>query len=351
MSASDRLRVFIATPLTPENCELLVELEPRIDLVVEQELLPPMRWVGDHDGDPAHTRTPEQQARFDRLCDQAEALYGIPDTDPAALARTVAANPGLRWVHTMAAGGGAQLRAAGLAEEDLQRIAFTRSSGPHARTLAEFALFGILAGAKDLPRLRAQQDARQWTGRWVMRAVFDLTVLILGTGAIGAETARLFSALGARVIGVNRSGHPVDGFDAVVPTDRIAEAAAQADALVNTLPQSDGTTGIVSAEVLDALGPDALLASTGRGTAIDEPALVAALADGRVGFAALDVFAVEPLPADSPLWGMANVLIAPHTAALHGNEDRLIAELFAENARRLLDGEELLNRIDTKTFV
>lgn len=81
------------------------------------------------------------------------------------------------------------------------------------------------------------------------------------------------------------------------------------------------------------------------------PALIAALADGRVGFAALDVFAVEPLPADSPLWGMPNVLIAPHTAALHGNEDRLIAELFAENARRLLDGEELLNRIDTKTFV
>ena len=78
--------------------------------------------------------------------------------------------------------------------------------------------------------------------------------------------------------------------------------------------------------------------------------LVAALQDGRVSFAALDVFAVEPLPQDSPLWGMENVVIAPHTGALNPQEDRLIAEMFAENARRLLDGSELLNRIDRVTF-
>ncbi|GAB3697575.1 D-2-hydroxyacid dehydrogenase [Mariniluteicoccus flavus] len=346
----DRLRVFVCTPLTDENCRLLVEREPRIDLVVDQELLPPMRWNGDHNGDPAFRRPPEQQARFEQFCLEADALYGIPDTDPAALARTVRANPGLRWVHTMAAGGGSQVRAAGLSDDELARIAFTKSSGPHARTLAEFALFGVLAGAKDLPRLQRQKAERRWTDRWAMKAVFDMTVLVAGTGAIGSETARLFQALGARVIGVNRSGTPADGFDEVVASDRIAEAASRADAIVNTLPEATDTTGLISADVFARVRPGVIVASTGRGTCIEEPALVEALEDGRVGFAALDVFAVEPLPADSPLWAMEQVVIAPHTAALHDDEDRLIAEMFADNAGRLLDGEPLVNGIDTLTF-
>ncbi|MDP9028369.1 MAG: D-2-hydroxyacid dehydrogenase, partial [Actinomycetota bacterium] len=90
--------------------------------------------------------------------------------------------------------------------------------------------------------------------------------------------------------------------------------------------------------------------NVGRGTVIDEPALVAALVSGQVGFAALDVFAAEPLPATSPLWRHPNVLISPHTAGLNPAEDRLIAELFAENAGRLLDGRDLINRVNTVEF-
>ena len=93
-----------------------------------------------------------------------------------------------------------------------------------------------------------------------------------------------------------------------------------------------------------------IFASTGRGTCVDEDALAAALSDGRVSFAAMDVFAVEPLPADSPLWGMENVLVSPHTGALNDAEDELIARMFAENARRLLDGEDLINTIDRVNF-
>lgn len=347
---ADRLKVFVCTPLSDDNCRLITTLEPRVDLVVDQSLLPPMRWSGDHEGDPTFSRTPEQQERFEQLCDDAEALYGIPDTKPAQLARTARANPGLRWVHTMAAGGGSQVKASGLSLEEMAPIEFTTSAGAHSETLAEFAVFGVLCGAKDLPRLLSQQRDKVWSTRWAMRQVFQMTVLVVGMGNIGRVTAERFAALGARVIGVNRTVRDVPGVEVVYPTSQLAEVVGQADAIINTLPQALDTDKLISAEVLAAVKPGVIFASTGRGTCVDEDALVGALEDGRVSFAALDVFAVEPLPADSPLWTMDNVLVSPHTGALNDAEDGLIARMFAENARRLLDGEPLVNAIDRINF-
>lgn len=347
---SDHLKVFVCTPLTEENCRLIAELEPRVELVVEQDLLPPMRWAGDHEGDPSFTRTPEQQARFEALCDSAEALYGIPDTKPAQLARTVRANPALRWVHTMAAGGGSQVKAAALSAEEMAPIEFTTSAGAHSETLAEFAVFGVLCGAKSLPRLLAQQREHVWSTRWAMKQVFQMTVLVVGMGNIGRATAARFAALGARVIGVNRTVREVPGVEKVYPTSEIVDAARHADAIVNTLPQALDTEKLISAEVFAHVKPGVIFASTGRGTCVDEAALTEALRDGRVSFAAMDVFAAEPLASDSPLWDMENVLVSPHTGALNDAEDELIARMFADNARRLLDGEELVNRIDRVNF-
>lgn len=347
--ADDRLRVVVATPLVPELCDLLVQQEPRIELVVDQGLLPPMRWPGDHEGDPAYVRTPEQQSAFDALVDSADALYGIPDSDPRALARTVAANPRLRWVHTMAAGGGGQIRAAGIAQSDLDRIAWSTSAGPHSGPLAEFAVFGVLAGAKDLPRLQALKAERAWPTRWAMKQVYEMTVVVVGLGAIGRGIATRFTALGARVVGVNRSVKEADVAE-LYTTDRLALACAGADAIVLALPGTAATEGLVGGEALDAARPGVIVCNVGRGTSMDEEALISRLESGQVGFAALDVTAVEPLPADSPLWGMDNVLISPHTAALNEGEDRAIAEMFAGNARRLLDGEPLVNAVDTVEF-
>lgn len=347
----DRLRVVVATPLSDELGSLITELEPRIDLVCEQGLLPPMRWPGDHDGDPQFRRTPEEAARFDALVDSAEALYGIPDTDPAQLRRTAEVNPALRWVHTMAAGGGAQVKAANLAEEDLERILFTTSAGPHSGPLAEFAVFGVLAGAKSLPRLQAQKASHTWSGRWVMQQVEEMTVAVVGLGSIGRGIAKRFHALGATVIAVNRHKVTVEGVETVyLAQDQLIEGLSRADAIVSALPGTDSTHKMLSREVFAAVKPGVIVVNVGRGTAIDEEALVEALEDGRVAFAALDVFYTEPLPQESPLWGMENVLIAPHTAALHDGEDRLIAELFAANATQFLDGQPLENTMNTQEF-
>lgn len=350
MTSAERLRVVVATPLSDADAARIVELEPRIDLVREPDLLPPMRHAADFAGDPAFRRTPAQQQAFEDLLDSAQVLYGIPDVDPTALARVVRANNDLTWVQTMAAGGGAQVRAAELTDAELERVVFTTSAGVHGGPLAEFAVFGVFAGAKDLPRLEQQKTERHWSGRWAMRQVSDLTVLVLGLGGIGSSVARTLAALGARVVAFNRSGDAELEGVRVEPLDRLAAHLPRADAIVSTLPGTAATEGLLSDRVFDAVRPGATVVNVGRGTVIDEGALIRALDTGRVGFAALDVFAVEPLDAASPLWRHPAVLISPHTAALDPREERRIAELFADNATRRLDGRDMRNVVDTVDF-
>jgi phosphoglycerate dehydrogenase-like enzyme len=350
MSSTDILRVFISNSIAPELVTLMEEIEPRITAVWASELLAPRRRLGDHRGDPAFVRTAEQQVRFEQLMDSADALFGVPDESADALRRTVEANPRLRWVQTMAAGGGAQVKAAKLSDQELDSIVFTTSAGVHAGPLAEFALLGLLAGLKDLPRLRRAQVQHEWEPRWTMRHLGRQTVAVVGLGSIGRLVAKKLSLLGAKVIGVHRRQVEAVGVSAVFTMDEISIAVAQADAVVVALPGTAATAGSISATVLAALRPGTVFVNVGRGTVVDEAALERALFDGRVSFAALDVFATEPLATSSALWDLPNVLVSPHTAALDANEDRLIVELFASNARRLLDGEQLQNRVNTVEF-
>lgn len=346
----ERLNVAVATPLSEELCALIEELEPRVLLSRDQSLLPPMRHPADFSGDPSFRRTPQQQQRFERMLDGADVLYGIPDVDPAALRRTVRSNPRLRWVQVMAAGGGSQVKAAGLDAEELRRVIFTSGAGVHGGPLAEFAVFGLLAGAKRLPRLNAQQRRHEWSGRFEMGQLADQTVVVVGLGGIGREVARLLEGFGARVIGVSRHDAPVEHVSELVHPDRLVEVASRVDAVVAALPGTSATERILGDTFFAAIRPGATVVNVGRGTVIDERALTEALDSGRVGFAALDVVAVEPLATDSALWDHPNVLISPHTAALTAAEDRRLAELFADNATRLLDGRRLRNVVDVVEF-
>jgi phosphoglycerate dehydrogenase-like enzyme len=347
---ASRLRVVASTPISEELVELVVAAEPRVDFIRDQTLLPPMRMPGDHAGDPAFRRSAPQQRAFEELVDSADALYGVPDEQPAALRRTADANVKLRWVHTMPAGGGSQVKAAKLSSEQLERIAFSTSAGVHAEPLAEFAIFGLLAGAKDVPRLLEQQHNKAWSGRWPMALISQQRILLVGLGSIGRATAVKLKALGATVVGVSRHDDPVENVDELVSPARLAQVVAGVDGIVVSLPGTVATLGLVSAEVLGAAKAGTTLVSVGRGSVIDEAALLDALDDGRIGFAALDVFASEPLSIESRLWTHPRVLVSPHTAALNPAEDHLIAQLFAENATRLLDGLPLTNRVNTVEF-
>jgi phosphoglycerate dehydrogenase-like enzyme len=345
-----RLRVVVATPLSEKNCALIEALEPRVDLIRSQELLPPMRWPADFSGDPSFKRTPEQHAQFTALLNSAEALYGIPDVNPEGLRHVAAANPLLKWVHTMAAGGGSQVAAAQLTADQLERIAFTTSAGVHGGPLAEFAVFGVFAGAKSLSRLLAQQKAHEWSGRWEMGQVSEFTILVVGLGGIGQKVAVKFAALGATVIGTSRREVDVPGVSRLVHPDALASVAGSVDAVVTTLPGTASTIGLLGRQFFAAVKPGVIVVNVGRGSVIEESELIAALERETVSFAALDVFSNEPLETTSPLWDFPNVVVSPHTAGLNVAEDRLIAELFARNATRFLDGRELINRVDTVEF-
>jgi phosphoglycerate dehydrogenase-like enzyme len=347
---TSRLRVVAAAPITEELVELVVSKEPRIDFVRDQSLLRPMRYPGDHSGPPGFERSASDQKRYDDLVDTAEALYGLPDESSTQLARTVNANPALRWVHAMPAGAGGQLRSARLTDEQLERVVVTTSAGVHAEPLAEFAVFGLLAAAKTLPRLTEQKSNHLWSERWQMKHLFQQTILVVGLGSIGRATAAKLAALGVRVIATSRHGASAPGVAEVIHPDRIAATVPSVDGVVVTLPGTDATRGMISAGVLAALKPGATVVNVGRGTVIDEEALVESLRSGRVGFAALDVFEKEPLPSNSPLWSLPNVLISPHTSALNDRIDHDIAQLFAENATRYLDGEPMRNVVDTVEF-
>jgi len=329
--------VVIATPVETELVERLRTVDARLDVRFEADLLPPPRFPSDHVGDPSFARTPEQEERFAGLVAGAEVLYGFPREDPAQIAWAVRIAPGLRYVQATFAGAGQQLAAAGLTPAELDGIRWASSSGVHAVPLAEWSLFGILAFRKGLPRLLADQTARRWA-HYPVDELHGATVLVVGLGEIGRETARLAEAFGMRVLSVRR--HEGD-LDALLP---------EADAIVVTLPLTDETRGLIDRARIERMKPGAVFVNVGRGGVVDEEALVEALRSGRLRGAALDVFQQEPLPAGSPLWELDNVILSPHTSALSVHENERIIELFAENLRRYLAGEELLSPIRTDVF-
>jgi phosphoglycerate dehydrogenase-like enzyme len=347
-----RTQVLIASPLEAELVARIRAADPRAETLWEPALLPPARYPADHRGDPAFRRDAEGEARWRAMLDRAEVLFGIPGDSADALAEVVTAAPAVRWVHATSAGAGELVRQANLSPEDLARVAVTTSSGVHAVPLAEYAILGLLAVAKELPRLIEDQRAKAWPEvHRPFRELHGQTLFLVGLGAIGREVARLGKALGMRTVGFRRTpGPPPPSVDQVHGPKALADLAAGADAMVVSLPLTEETAGLVGRAVIDRLPPGCILVNVGRGRVVDEPALVDALADRRIAGAVLDVFASEPLPPDSPLWALPNVLVTPHAAALSARENERIVELFVANLRRYLDGEPLAKVVEPGVY-
>jgi phosphoglycerate dehydrogenase-like enzyme len=346
----ERVPVVIASPLEPELVERLRAVDDRLDVQFEPDLLPTPRYPSDHHGEEGFQRTPEQEERFSSLVAGAEVLFGIPAEAPERLAWAVREAPGLRFVQATAAGAGQQVRRAELTAAELERVAISSASGVHAVPLAEWSIFGLLAFTKQLPRLRRDAAERRWE-HYPLDELRGQTLLVVGVGAIGLEVARLASAFGMRVVGVKRhADEQLPHVDAVHPPGELRELVGDAHAIVVTLPLTDETRGLIDRETISRMREGAILVNVGRGKVVDEEALIEALRSGKLAGAALDVTAKEPLPADSPLWELENVILSPHTAALSWRENERIVDLFAENLRRYLRGDELLSRVDTSVY-
>ena len=344
--------VLIASPLEGELAERIKAADPRAEVLFEPDLLPPARYPADHLGDPGFRRDAGAEARWRALLDRAEVLFGVPGDSADDLAEVVATLSRLRWVHATSAGAGEQVRKAGLPAEALERVTITTSSGVHAVPMAEYAILGLLAIAKELPRFVEGQRARAWPQiRRPLRELDGQTLLLVGLGDIGRETARLGKAFGMRMVGFRRTeGPPPEHVDEVHGPQRLPQLAHRADAMVVSLPLTDQTAGLIDRATIERLPASCIFVNIGRGGVVDEPALVDALRERRIAGAVLDVFATEPLPGSSPLWTLPNVLVTPHAAALSARENERIVELFVDNLGRYLDGRPLRNVVEPGLF-
>lgn len=224
------------------------------------------------------------------------------------------------------------------------QVVVTNAAGLHATPLAEFVVFAMLYFARRWPRMVAEQRAHHWE-RCAIDTLERKTLGIIGLGQVGRAVARLAKPFGMRVIGTRRSGAE-SGVDQVYPADQVATVLEQSDYVVLSVPQTSETIGLVGTRELAVLKPGAVLINIARGTIVDESALTEALRSGRLAGAALDVFTREPLPADSPLWDMPNVLVTPHSMSTACDENERLTDLFCDNLRRYLKGEPLRNQID-----
>jgi phosphoglycerate dehydrogenase-like enzyme len=344
--------VFIASPLEDDLVERIRAGEPRARVGYEPELLPPTRYPSDHRGESGFRRNDADERRWQESIAAAEVLFGAPGDTAEGLASAIRSAPGLRWVQGTAAGAGEQLRQADLSPADLARVTMTSARGVHAEQLAEWAMLGLLAFTKDLPRLLAAKTEHRWE-HYPVRELAGQTLLIVGLGEIGREVARSARALRMHTLGVRRSlPEPAvdDAVDELHPIASLPELVPRADAVVLALPDTPATRNLFDRRLVESLGRRAVLVNVGRGRTLDQTALTEALVGRRITGAALEVFETEPLPADDPLWQLDNVLISPHTAALSTKENARIVDLFVTNLRRYCDGEPLLNVVDPTDF-
>ena len=246
---------------------------------------------------------------------------------------------GLRWLHTFSAGVDhpwfQALRARG--------VRLSTSSGAQAVPIAHTVMLYLLALSRDFGRWQDAQRRRAWEQR-DLRDLQGLTLAVVGLGPIGLEVARLGAAFGMRVIGARRTptgSEPCETW----PLSRLDALLEVADAVVLALPLTDETRELIRADRIARMKRGAWLINVGRGALVDEPALVAALQSGALGGAGLDVFAVEPLPPESPLWSLPNVIVTPHNSGDTPSNLPRACEIFLDNLSRYRRGEPLRNEV------
>lgn len=328
------INVVMTAPFPEHLLEKIRAVSPDIEL--EQISLPDRTWPADK------TTT-------------AEVMYAI-----SAIPRPEQA-PNLRWVQTHWAGID-HLREQAIWDSD---ILLTNTSGIHAPNIGQYVMAQILAWAHRTPRWFYYQQRGEWPkGRWEKFVPDELrgkTLGIAGYGSIGREVARLARCFGMRVLATKRDAKRIEDDEysitgagdaagtlaaRIYPGEATRSMVAECDYVAITLPLTEKTHHLFDEQMFRAMKPSAFLVNVGRGDVIDEKDLVRSLKKGWIAGAGLDVFAREPLPEDSPLWELDNIIISPHVSGFTEAYDERATDLFVENLRRYLRGEQLLNVVD-----
>ena len=338
--------VVVCSYFEEEHVARIREVDERLRVLYREDLVPPPRWPGDHVGPPAWHRSEEGEVEFLAMLGEAEVLYDFPRGHTEDLVRVA---PKLRWVQASMAGAGEIIERAGLQDAD---VAVTMASGVYSGPLAEFAMMALLAHAKDLDRLRRDKAEKRWR-QTTTGTLYGKTLCVVGMGSIGQAVAVRARPFGMRVVGVKRvvgEDEVAWGYaDELYATRDLHQALREADYVVAALPGTPETQRLLNAEAIGAMKQEAYFVNVGRGKVVDEGALVEALKSEHLAGAALDVLEEEPLPENSPLWELENVVVSPHSTDMVGAQiNERQADLFCQNLRRYLDGKPLINELDKK---
>ena len=275
----------------------------------------------------------------------ADAAFGTLTPD------LLAAAPRLRWLQAPAANPPEGYFFPALVEHPVQ---VTNFAGIYDDHIGTHVMACLLALARRLDVYAAQQARHEWRPSGSDGDVLHLpgaTALVVGVGGIGSEVARLCAAFGMQVLGVDaRRTQPPPGMVELRGPDALDEMLGQADVVVNAVPHTPATAGLFDADRFARMKPGAFYLTIGRGATTSLEALVAALDDGRLGGAALDVAETEPLPPDHPLWDAPRVVITPHVAGYGPHLDERRYAVLADNARRFAAGDPLRNLVDKATW-
>ena len=291
----------------------------------------------------------DPEARIDEAAAaRAEAAYFSSDIFPTHTKQFFSATrkaSSLKWMQVFNAGVDHPVFASVLE----RGVRLTTSSGSAAAPIAQTAIAGMLLLARNFSRWIAGNREHKWNPMLPADFPRDLrgqTMLVYGLGSIGVEIARLAHLLGLRIIGVRRSTTRVEHVDEMHTPDKLDELLPKCDWLVLACPLSNETRGMVNAGLLAKLPRGAHVINISRGEVVDEPALIAALQSGHIAGAYLDVFAQEPLPAESPLWNLPNVFVTPHNAGASAGSDARINAIFLDNLKRWKTNQPLINEVN-----
>ena len=247
----------------------------------------------------------------------------------------LAGAPRLQWIQSLATGVDHFLRCPSLKPN----VLITSGRGIHGPPMREQVVYMMMAVSRDAVRAVGDQKTHFWERR-LWSTLHGKTAAIAGTGVVGSAIAELLKALGMHVIGISRAPRPAQGFDEMIATENLVEAARRADYLINMLPASNDNLGIFDAKVFGAMKASAYYISAGRGQTVDEAALLAVLKERRIAGAALEVFQTEPLPPSSTFWDLPNVFITPHVGGYVIEYEDFIMPLILDNMRLFLAGRQ-----------
>ena len=328
--------VLVTVPFGEEFQERIRAVDGRLRV---REATQPLRQFlrGELPEDPETVRAAEQDAAA--LLSDTEVIVGWARFPVEALRWA----DRLRWIQAISTG------VDRLDPRVMERITLTNGNGLGAEPIGEHVICHLLMLARGAPIYLRRQVEHRWERGVQAREISGMTMGVVGMGAIGSAVARRARALGLRVIAIRRSATrraPDLVADEVCPPDDLPYLLAESDVVVLATPLTAETRGLIGERELHTMRPGSYLINIARGGVVNEPAMIAALRDGHLGGAGLDVFATEPLPSDSPLWDMPNVIVTPHVAASSDRYMRRVEELVCDNLRRYLEGQPLRNAVD-----